>query len=424
MRILEVVHTFLPDYYGGTEVLVSNLSKELAKKHKVDVLYTKPVSDSRSYSVKKHPFEGYNGWEIHKDIRKYTQFKDLYIDKEIDKLFAKALKKLRPQVIHFHHLFHLSANLPEVARKHNIPTVLTMHDFWLQCLTTKRVYHDGSTCRTVNYERCVACAKEKVHLAPRGPNKMDRFKEFFLKKETEMDKIKKRKKILLQAVDNCDLIIAPTKFLYKEFIKWGIPERKMIYSADGIDDSYFKKIDKTYSTNFRFSFIGTAIPEKGLDVAIEAFNKVNLPNAVFNIYADLKHDKEYVKSLKKSSKDNPNIVFKKTFPPEEIGKVFKEIDCFIMPSVWFENAPLVIKNAILSKTPVIASDIPGVRDNIFDGKNGLLFKIGDSNELRLKMKQIVDDKEYSRIVRNIKKIKTAKDNARELANIYKILSRV
>jgi glycosyltransferase involved in cell wall biosynthesis len=66
-----------------------------------------------------------------------------------------------------------------------------------------------------------------------------------------------------------------------------------------------------------------------------------------------------VKSLEESIIPNDNIKFCGTFPNKDIFTIFETIDVLIVPSVWFENTPLVIYSAQASNCPVIGSDLPG-----------------------------------------------------------------
>src|SRR5947208_14968485 len=57
------------------------------------------------------------------------------------------------------------------------------------------------------------------------------------------------------------------------------------------------------------------------------------------------------------------------------------IDVLVVPSIWPENSPLVIQEAFLAGAPVVASRIGGIPDAVDEGRNGLLFRAGDSQDL-------------------------------------------
>jgi len=437
MKILKVVHTFLPDFYGGTEVLVNNLCERLSRKNKLDLFFCNPLAKTPDYSIKKKQFKGFIGWEVQKNIHKYKKFEETYLDKKIEEVFRLKLEELKPELVHFHHLIHLSANLPNIAKEFNVPVVLTLHDFWFQCLSIKRVNLKGEMCTSIKAEECSACIKRKHQsnlfeklLVGRLNNKsiLNVLKKVYLLKEDlskkvfnnekKIEIIRKRNDTLLKALNSCDVIIAPTKYLFNEFKEWGVNSDKLMYLADGIEDKYFKNIEKSQSNKFRFAFIGAIVPEKGLHVLIDAFNKINNPDILLYVFGSLDCDKRYSKEIKEKCGLNERIIFKGTFPPTKIGKIFRSIDCLVLPSIWMENSPLVVKNALLAKTPVIASDIPGVQDDINNNENGLLFEIKNDQDLKDKMLQMIKKNNYLRIKGNIKSPKTVKDNVMELEGIY------
>jgi glycosyltransferase involved in cell wall biosynthesis len=57
----------------------------------------------------------------------------------------------------------------------------------------------------------------------------------------------------------------------------------------------------------------------------------------------------------------------------------------VVPSIWYENAPLTIQEAFLAKVPVITADLGGMRELIHDGVNGLLFRPRDVRDLHSKI---------------------------------------
>lgn len=102
-----------------------------------------------------------------------------------------------------------------------------------------------------------------------------------------------------------------------------------------------------------------------------------------------------------------------------ISKIFSEIDILIVPSIWPENSPLVIQEAFLARTPVIASDIGGVPELITHNVNGLLFRANDSADLYNKVELIINNPDYVENLRqNISAVKTIEENAEELEKIY------
>jgi Glycosyltransferase len=131
---------------------------------------------------------------------------------------------------------------------------------------------------------------------------------------------------------------------------------------------------KSVSGNLRFGYIGSLQPSKGVDVLVEAFNKIGDDSGTkLTIYGELVESgffSGYCQLLRKKATCK-SINFAGKFSRENLSKIFNEIDVLIVPSVWYENCPNVILEAMSFKIPVIASSIGGMTELIEDGKTGL-----------------------------------------------------
>ena len=58
-----------------------------------------------------------------------------------------------------------------------------------------------------------------------------------------------------------------------------------------------------------------------------------------------------------------------------------ETDWVVVPSIWWENSPLVIQEAFFHGRPVICSDIGGMAEKVRDGVDGLHFRRNDAFSL-------------------------------------------
>jgi glycosyltransferase involved in cell wall biosynthesis len=68
--------------------------------------------------------------------------------------------------------------------------------------------------------------------------------------------------------------------------------------------------------------------------------------------------------------------------------VLDEIDVVVVPSLWYENAPLVIGAAQAYGIPVIATRLGGMKEMVIDGVNGFTFEVGDAEQLADKIRLI------------------------------------
>src|SRR6185369_6110645 len=110
---------------------------------------------------------------------------------------------------------------------------------------------------------------------------------------------------------------------------------------------------------------------------------------------------EYVDSLKRKAADDPRVSFCGTFPNDRIGEIIADIDVLVVPSIWYENTPLVIYSAQAAGCPVIASNLGGMSEVVHHGENGLLFEPGDVSGLAELFNSLVLDRELvGRLSRN------------------------
>ena len=451
MKILIVVHTFFPKYLGGTEVCVSELSSRFQKKgDQVKILTTDPLSDSNTYQSTISTHNNIEVVTINKDIRKYSSFKETYKDDKTLKSFRNIIKEFQPDVIHYHHLMHLSLDYIKIAKDKNIPQVVTLHDFWFQCLTHQRVTTSGKLCQSFDSKKCTKCLSDILNAGPivnttfslngfiNDHHKIEYLKNISNKLisrlqgkilyQTNLSKYQKlvldRNDLIKKSLSQVDLVIYPTKFLANEFKKWGLKTKTEITSSDGINTLLFKDFKRNKSNTIRFGYIGSIIPNKGLDMVLKAWPKLVSGSYNLKIYGNLLTDKKYSSYIQNLSKGLKNIEFCGNFPFKDISKIYSNIDVLIVPSRWFENAPLVLRNALQTGTSVIATNLGSMPELIKHNVNGFLYENENVNDLAKLMNHVIKNKAIlMRMENEAIPQKSIEDNANELLTYYKKLNK-
>ena len=412
MKILQVIHCFPPESMTGSEIYAYNLSKSLSKTHKVTVFYRINNTKKEEYKIIRDSYNGLDVYKINNTLRRYNSLEKIYKNRAIEEKFSQVLDEIRPDIVHIHHLLFLSTGIIDEIKKHNIPIVFTLHDYWLVCPRGQLLKSNLRLCKEPGRFSCIYCMARALNLK----NLLSRLVNFSIRKNILF------KSRIREIYGKVDLFISPSLFLRNKFIKLGMPSRKIIYCNNGIGLGLFEDIQKTRADKIRFGFIGTLISSKGIHVLIKAFKGIKQNNMVLKIYGTSPKNNgifNYFNRVKNMARSNRHIRFMGTFNNKDIAGIFSNIDVLVVPSIWPENSPMVIQEAFESQTPVIASNIGGIPELVRDDVNGLLFKSGDVSDLRQKLKYVTDNPELLQKWRkNIPKVKDIEDNARELEKIY------
>lgn len=447
MKILQIIHSLPFLNQAGTEIYAYNLSCELSKRHTVYIFSRTCDTMQKDYEITATNKDGMEIYFINNTFKYANSFEMYYNNETINQKFAELLDKIKPDLVHIHHLIFLSIGLIRIINDRGIPIVFHLHDYWLICPQWHLLVKNSRPCEKIfngDFDReCLDCVGEMLNITKGAkgiyligkrflPDPVVRWIKsvYFLyarslpNSSSGISRLKERRLRIKDYLSRVSFFIAPSEFLRNKFIQFGVPSGKIKFFQNGFAGDLFINTRKADSDKVRFAFIGTLLPAKGLHILIEAFNGVDAKKAELKIYGRIyayAGFEYYLPFLKKNIK-NKNIKFAGEFDHAEIVKVFKEIDVLIVPSIWYENSPLVIQEAILSRTPVIASRIGGIPELIEDGVNGLLFIPGDANDLHRKIESLVKNRD---IIEKLKKDTTGvmniEANANEVETIYRSL---
>jgi len=440
MKILQIVHDFPPHNAAGTEIYAYSLCRKLSEGHKVFVFHRVSDLKRKECEVDRNKFEGLDIFTINNTFRSCNSFERFYRDDDITRQFVKILDKVKPDLVHIQHLIFLSTTIIAEIKKRKIPIVFTLHDYWLICAQWHFLKKDVTICDNHDISQCVDCLDHQlsikkipksIYLTIRNimPVFLIRILKYTylswmrrgLKSGDSIEQIRSRMNHMRDVCKMVDIFIAPSQFLKTKFIEFGIPEAKIRLISNGVDTKFFEGFKRRKSDKIRFGFIGTILPAKGLHVLIDAFNMIKDDRAELKIYGNLfsyNGFEYYPKYIQKLAK-NRNIRFMGGFAHKDLTDIFSEIDVLVLPSIWYENSPLVVQEAFLAHVPVIASNIGGIPELVQDGKNGLLFQANNEDELYQKIKLIIDEPNLiTTLGRNTQIVKDMHENAREIEGLY------
>lgn len=376
MKILYVVHQFFPKHYTGTERLTLNLSHQMQRSgHSAKVL-TYGITEEVGFRqeagllIKEYDYQGVPVISVrHKNIPEEISFR--IHDPTMVKAFERILSTEKPDVIHVTHTMR-GGIITKVAKDMGIPIVLTLTDFWLFCPRGIGLLPDGRLCITPDEgKKCVKdCYGGSTTFSEKLLRRFDETKEVFR---------------------NADCVVCATDFLKGIYNNLGFSPIRIV--RFGKDYRNVRPNLRRYRKNSKICLVSlsTLLPHKGAHVLLDAYNKANAENISLKIYGHYHDDKGYYNKLLGMANKNPKIEFLGPYRYEDMADILDNADLLVVPSIWWENSPLVLLRALAHKVPAIVSDLGGMTEVVEDGANGFTFKVGDADSLSEILQRIGSD---------------------------------
>jgi len=231
--------------------------------------------------------------------------------------------------------------------------------------------------------------------------------------------IEHRRRWVQQVFDEVDLFISPSEFLRDFFIRHGLPQDKIVFSDNGFPPPPSSGDKKDVKQPIRFGYIGTWIPSKGVDLAVRAFQQIDPKQArliVHGFFPGFDGYENYEQDLKAMA--GGAVEFRGKYNPADVYRLLEEIDCLVMPSIWWENSPMTIHEAFQAGVPVITADVGGMAEQVKPG-GGLTFKHRDADDLQRVLLRVINDPNLLNDLRqSIPNVKSVKAHADEIENYY------
>ena len=387
--VLIITNSYPPRFVGGAELIAHAQAKVLQQQGYEVIVFAGEVNyEAKRYALSCDTYEGLCVYRVCLHQQDYdAEFLNFY-HPHVHKVFAQVLETVMPQVVHFHNLLGLSVGLIRVAKDRALKTVLTLHDYWGFCLKQTRLKTDTVVCQ--DFSKCDECLPW-IHEFP----------------WTGLP-IRMRRDFLAWQLEAIDTFIAPSNYLAKTYIQAGLPPAKFKTIWNGIDRDRFQTTPPiplaplaplvphgSADLPIRFSFIDYVGPHKGVPTILDALAVLGqlgqvLEHVRINIVGEGRERAVYEHEVAKRGWAE-NVRFWGQIDNRDIDQVYQQTDVLLVPSIWPENQPVTITEAMAAGIPVIASRIGGIPELVDDGRTGYLFEPGNAQELAQKMSSFVAD---------------------------------
>jgi glycosyltransferase involved in cell wall biosynthesis len=381
-KILVMAHNHPAFFPGGGEIMAYDIFCEMRQTEGYNAMF---LAATGAISRKAHNGTAFLGMEgthdeylFYNDAFNYLNQSNLQLD-ILNHEFADFLREIQPDIIHMHHILRFGVEAIAVMRRvlPKVKIALTLHDFIPIC------HRDGQMIRKNGNELCEYATPSRCNgCFPEITPPAFKLREYFIKTHFEM----------------VDAFISPSKFLAHRYVKWGLPAEKIHVIENGTKPTTPAPARKLAFRGVRnqFAFFGQISPYKGIPILLDAVRilaKRGINDFHVNIHGNIsmqtdefkQNFNEQVQAL------SDYISFHGRYDAPSLPALMQETDWVIMPSIWWENAPLVIAEARHHSRPVISSNIGGMAEYVAHEVNGLHFQVGSSNSLADSMQRALQD---------------------------------
>lgn len=274
-----------------------------------------------------------------------------------------------PDIAHLHIFQHqLSPSILKEIKKNGTYVVNTVHDLKVICPNYKML-NDGEICEKCKSDKFINCFKSKC-IKGSTVNSM-------------LNTIEAYTHRILKSYDYVDKFICPSKFYMNKFIEFGIPKEKVVHIPNFVDVS---KFNPNYEHEDYFVYFGRLSEEKGINTLIKSMKYVNKSKLI--IVGTGPIEKELKEFVVKENIKNVEFVGFKT--GNELENIIKKSRFIVIPSEWYENAPMSIIEAMAYGKAVLGSNIGGIPEFIEDNHTGMIFNTKDEIDLANKINYLID----------------------------------
>ena len=357
---------------GGAEVFALELFEGIREDRRYEPVLVARVASSSHDGTPLAALDGRSDqFLFHGPSESFDYFLQSQRNKIVLSVYLRdLLTSLAPDLVHFQHTLHLGMEMIQLVRTTlpRAPIVYTLHEFSPICFADGQMLRptDSSLCDHASPRRCHECF-------PRHSPAEFKMRELFIKSQ----------------LSHVDQFLAPSECLRGRFVDWGLADEKIGLLDYGrqLQAAVPPRVLAPNETRSTFGYFGQINPYKGVFVLLEAMRILKLQEANhihLYIHGDnLKFQTEGFRQEFESrlAECQNNVTFVGRYSSSELPSLMEMLDWVVVPSVWWENSPLVIQEAKMHRRPIICSNIGGMSEKVKDDVNGLHFRVNDPQDL-------------------------------------------
>jgi glycosyltransferase involved in cell wall biosynthesis len=411
MRVLYLVHGHEQFSVGGAENAAFSLFREAQSYPEIEAWILAAVHTSKA--VLDHgelrSVEGTDREYLIGTSCEWFRFTNAHIP-SLRRGLQRLLEHIQPEIIHLQHYVHFGIDVIPLLQSlcPEAKIVVTLHEYLALCMHNGQMVTTGQLklCEKATPLACSMCFPEH------------NTSSLFL-----------RHHYIKTILESCDALISPSQFLIERYRSCGIDHPRFFMIENGLpccfDSSDRERISNSYSGRLnRFGYFGQLNTYKGVLLLLKAaylLQEQGVGNFVVNLYgANLENQPEEFQNefALFHEKVRDLVQIRGSYRQSELGTLMLETDWVVVPSIWWENSPVVIQESLFYGRPVIGSNIGGTAEKT-EGQGGVPFAARSENSLAGVMQKAIGNTALHQALRlQIPKPTTAADCATTHIALY------
>lgn len=273
---------------------------------------------------------------------------------------CEVIKRFRPDLAHAHNIYgRLSLSVLDELKSAGVPVVMTLHDLKLLC-PSYLMLRNGVVCERCKGKRFHNAVLTRCH---KGSSPAS----FVYALESWINHI-------FGKYNSVNRFITPSRFLRDKCLEYGWDIGKFTFIPNFIDCSEMRvcRAECEY-----LLYIGRLSREKGVGTLLKAYRRLERPIPLVIVG----EGPERVVLQREAVDAGLQVTFTGYLSGGVLKDALNGAKGVVMPSEWYENAPLSLLEAFAAGKPVIGARIGGIPEMIEEGVNGFLFEPGNTNDL-------------------------------------------
>jgi glycosyltransferase involved in cell wall biosynthesis len=364
MKVLFINNFFPPDYIGGAEISAFYSTYGLRQRG-IDCTVLSIYARAESEERRDYTFRDVPVRRVALNHRAASEWERIFDPAVYHEVFAE-LQRVRPDLVHIHNVSGASLAPFQACRALGVPVVVTLHDYWMLCPNNMLLKDVGKLC--------------EPGTAPAWCRNCYRRYDFW-------GNIPFRREVIRWFVRDVRCFISPSQCLVDLHAQAGYGATRFRVLKSGIELGLFGvptslTVQQVIRDNVGYNtalFAGHIVQIKGLEVLAAALPIMVQRIPDFRLLVAGAGEQGFVDHLVQLA---PGAVcYLGKLPFDELRSVYSVAKLTLVPSIWYDNSPIVIYESLLMGTPVLGARIGGIPELIREGETGYLFTPGDAQDM-------------------------------------------